>query len=304
TLWWSDSGWSPPESSNPQYRNPATDTYFGYYMGIEVPTGAGDVAVDIYDAGFDNRPNFTTETGDREQDSNGGADTHFRLWEFDESPLDPSDNDVLMPGCSFDIPSNSGTFKNQWRNLCTINGAAPGIYVLQVWTTGNIGGTNQYSVRANTTTANNARVFGINEISVFTNQTGATSTLFLAEIEQVHAGKILELDFYDPGEDDANAYMTVQNPDGSTAQCDWFATAETGLPDPGLSGSGNCRIQTSNGSPIFNGLWIHAEIDIPDNYMCSTDCWYKMIIENSEPHDRTTWQARVIGNPVRLTPNE
>jgi hypothetical protein len=28
-----------------------------------------------------------------------------------------------------------------------------------------------------------------------------------------------------------------------------------------------------------------------------------MEIDNGQPHDRTTWAAKVIGNPVRLVPN-
>jgi len=188
--------------------------------------------------------------------------------------------------------------------LCTIPALEPGLYVLQVWSTGDLGGTNQYAVRAQSTNAPDARVYAINDMSIFTNQGGAVSTLYLAEIIEDHAGKILELDFYDPGEDNANAFMTVQLPDGSPAQCTWYAVNETGATINGPAGGpADCRIQTSNGSPIFNGYWVHARIVIPDP-VCSSDCWFKMIIENSQPHDRTTWSARVIGNPVKLSPNE
>ncbi len=173
--------------------------------------------------------------------------------------------------------------------------------MVRVWTDGNDGGTNQYAVRANTSSAANARVYGINDISIFTNQTG-TSTLNVAEVAAAHAGKTLELKFYDPGEDDANAYMTVKNPGGSTATCDWVAKNEAGTTV--RSGSGNCRIQTSDGASFFQGLWVTAQVDIPDAYSCTTNCWWKMEIDNSQPHDRTTWAARIIGNPVHLVPNE
>jgi hypothetical protein len=230
------------------------------------------------------------------------------MFRFDSTPLDPTDNSVA-PGCTsgpgrFDINSeaSSGTYENQWRTLCTISGSVPaGIYVLRVWTTGNLGGTNQYAVRANTSSGTNARVYGINDISIFTNQSG-TSTLNVAEVAAVHRGKTLELSFYDPGEDDANAFMTVKNPGGSTATCDWVAKNEAGSTI--RSGSGSCRIQTSDGSSFFNGLWVTAQVDIPDAYTCTTNFWWKMEITNSQPHDRTTWAARIIGNPVRLVPNE
>ena len=307
TRFWDDDGSWNQEFANTEYRITPQP---GYYLAIDVPTGVSDLNVDVYDAGFYQRTGFNNETGDLGQDTGGGADTHFQFYRFDSTPLDPTDN-VAMPSAScssstgrFDIASgaNSSTYKNQWVRLCRLAGSVPaGIYVVRVWTDGNDGGTNQYAVRANTGSAANARVYGINDISIFTNQSG-TSTLHVAEVAQAHQGKTLELRFYDPGEDDANAYLTVKNPGGGTATCDWVAKNEAGTIV--RSGSGNCRIQTSNGSSFFNGLWVTAQVAIPDAYTCTTNCWWKMVIENSQPHDRTTWAARIIGNPVRLVPNE
>jgi hypothetical protein len=302
TRFWDDDGTWNQEFANTQHRPN------GYYLAVDVPTGVSGLTVSVYDAGFYDRGSFDNETGDRTQDTGGGANTHFQLYRFDSTPLGPTDNTVIS-GCStgtgrFDINSeaSSGTYENQWRTLCALSGSVPaGIYVVRVWTTGDLGGTNQYAVRANTSTGPNARVYGINDISIFTNQSG-TSTLNVAEVAPVHQGKTLELSFYDPGEDDANAYMTVKNPAGSTATCDWVAKNEAGTTV--RSGSGNCRIQTSDGSSFFQGLWVTAQVEIPDAYTCSSNCWWKMEIENSEPHDRTTWAARIIGNPVRLVPNE
>jgi hypothetical protein len=302
TLYWdNDSTWN-QESTNTEYRSN------GYYLAIDVPSGVTGLTVSVYDAGFYNRTSFDVETGDREQDTNGGADTHFQMYRFDSTPLDPTDNAVIT-GCSsgtgaFNISSgaSSSTYKNQWRTLCTLSGSvAPGIYVVRVWTDGNDGGTNQFAVRANTSSSANARVYGINDISIFTNQSGI-STLNVAEVAQVHAGKTLQLEFYDPGEDDEDAYMTVKNPAGNTATCDWVAKNEAGTTVD--SGSGSCSIQTSDGASFFNGLWVTAQVAIPDNYTCTTNCWWKMEIDNSQPHDRTTWAAKIIGNPVHLVPNE
>ncbi|MGH8872962.1 MAG: pilus assembly protein TadG-related protein [Acidimicrobiia bacterium] len=297
TKYWDDDGSWNQEFDNDEYRPE------GYYLAVDVPSGASGLTVDIYDAGFYERGSFDFETGDRAQNTGGGADTHFQMYMFDSTPLDPTDNTAIT-GCRFDISSgsSSSTYKNQWRNLCTIGGTvSPGIYVVRIWTDGNDGGTNQYSARANTTSAANARVYGINDISIFTNQ-GGTSTLNVAEVDEVHRGKTLELRFYDPGEDDEPAWMTVKNPSGNTATCEWEATNEAGtIVD---SGSGNCRIQTSDGSPLFQGLWVTAQVEIPDSYSCTSNCWWKMLIENDEPHDRTTWAAKIIGNPVHLVPNE
>jgi hypothetical protein len=302
TRYWDDD-WThwPGHSTNTQYR-PS-----GYYYGIDIDSGSSGLNVYVYDAGFYDRGDFNYQTGDRYQDDGGGADTHYQLYSPDTTPLDPTDNPAIA-GCSFNIPSGaySYTYRNRWAQLCNLTGAiTPGVYVVRVWTDGNDGGTNQYSLAASVDSGTNPRVFGINDISIFTNQPGATGTLKLAEVAQIHAGKILELHFYDPGEDNGNAYMTVKMPDGSTANCSWYSEDENGndTTPPGEGGSGPCRIQTSNGSPLFNGQWITATVQIPTTYTCSTDCWWYMSIALNQPHDRTTWTARIIGNPVRLVPN-
>lgn len=295
TRWWSSGGWSPgSRNDNHEYR-PG-----GYYYGIEVTPGMTNVDLLIYDAGFYERDNFNHQTGDLGQDTGGGADTHYKVYNWDSTPLDPTDNPPLS-GCEWFIPSGnqSATYRNRWVKLCDLP-STPGIYVLRVWTTGDDGGTNQYAIRA-TANGPDPRVYGINDISIFTNQSGV-STLNIAEVDKIHAGKTLELRFYDPGEDDDDAYMTVVQPGGSTATCDWIAENENEVVTD--SGSGACRIQTSDGESFFNGQWITANVEIPAGYSCTSDCWWTMKIENDQPHDRTTWAARVIGNPVRLVPNE
>jgi hypothetical protein len=137
-------------------------------------------------------------------------------------------------------------------------------------------------------------------MSIFTNQPSRTADINIAEIDTDYAGKFLELRFFDPGEDDSAAFMTVKQPSGSTASCVWSATNGNG------SGGATvpCSIQTSNSSgALYNGHWITATIAIPDAYSCSSNCWWEMEVQLSEPHDRTVWAARVIGNPVRLTTN-
>jgi hypothetical protein len=152
-----------------------------------------------------------------------------------------------------------------------------------------------------------ANVFGINDISIFANANDAR--LYLAEIDPAHAGKKLELSFFDPGEGSGNAFMTVEMPDGTPADCVWEATNADG----GIVGSQatyqQCRIQTTfNGVAEFNRSWLEVTIEIPDDYACDIDdplaCWWSMRMELNTPHDRTTWTARIVGNPVHLVPNE
>lgn len=306
-----------PPGSCPGGINPEYDPN-GYFYAVEVPPGATSLTVQVYDATFWRRPvggnncaGFP-ETGDCDalQDTNrittgsGVQTTHFRLRAPDDTPLDPTNNPVIT-GCQIDVARNSNFYLNRWRPVCSIS-ATPGIYVLQVWTSGDSGGSNQYSVRASTNVGT-PRVYGINYVSVFTNQASTTMNMYLAEIVQSHAGKTLILDLYDIGEDDAAAWMTFRMPNGVAPPCEWTARNEAGSVTE--SGSlGQCSIQTSAASGAlhrrFNAEWLEIKIQIPGNYTCSTDCWWRAEVDNNQPHDRTTWGARVIGNPVRLVPNE
>ncbi len=285
------------EHPNPRYRSR------GYYYGIEVFPGSGPLTVRMYDAGFYERATYQTETGDTPQDGGGGLGTQFRLHEPDNTPYIPSDNTPIGP-CGATIPTGAqaSTYRNRWASLCTVNSPTPGIYVLQVSSFTELGGTNQYSLSATTAGGPAPRVYALNEMSVF-NNVGGVATINLAEIEAVHAGKRLVIDLFDPGEDfGGNAFLSIVDPTGATASCSYTSRDDLGA--SGGSGSGSCRIQTSNGSPLFNGKWLTIEVDIPDGYNCLVDCWWKVRYELSNPNDRTTWAARIIGNPVRLVPNQ
>ncbi|HSM43425.1 MAG TPA: hypothetical protein VK969_00250, partial [Acidimicrobiia bacterium] len=147
----------------------------------------------------------------------------------------------------------------------------------------------------------------INDMSIFTNAASGVATVYLAEVDAIHAGKTLQLNFYDPGEnfDGSDAFVTVRNPAGNVPNCDWDSHHDNGTPGP--SGSGSCTMQsTIGGSPptaVFNAHWLNATIEIPSTYSCASDCFWTMNLDMGNSQDRTTWAARVIGNPVRLVPN-
>jgi hypothetical protein len=279
-----------------------------YFYGIDVPAGKSFLDVWVFDFGFYDRPNFDTETGDNELGGStpGGAHTTITLKRPDITPHDPADNPNQ---CSLTVNSgsSSSTYRWEWARVCPqIANPAGGTWILKVETFGGVGGTNQYALLANTSgiaASSMPRIYGINDMSVFTNEADGNATVWLAEILPVHAGKKLHLRFFDPGESAPPATMTVQTPSGATAgNCSWNS-------DNGMSGS-SCSITTANGSgAIFNGDWIDMIIDIPSNYTCTqsangfSGCYWKMNLDLQTSHDRTTWSARVIGNPVRLVPN-
>ena len=81
-----------------------------------------------------------------------------------------------------------------------------------------------------------------------------------------------------------------------------FTTVRTGV----FGSSGSCNIQTRNAaaSPAnkYNGLWLTIRIDLPVDYSCSS-CWWKVrytFSSGSQPTDRTTWRANILGDPVHL----
>lgn len=294
--------------SNPDYRP-------NYYHAIEVPAGKNWVDVYLYDAGFYDRSGFA-ETGDEESLANsnsGGTNMTFNLYMPDSTPLIPDDNSVAVTCSSgsstltINSGASSGTYMNRWARMCRINNPVAGIYVLRTQNGGNsLGGTNQYSILASTNNIASGtppRVYAINSMSIFTNAPSGQATVYIAEVDPVHAGKTLELVFYDPGEGAGNAQMTVLPPPGVTGySCSWIATDVTSNSNA-TSGS-SCTIDTTiSGTAQFNGEWITMEIDIPSGYTCSSDCFWKMDLDLNTSHDRTTWEARVIGNPVRLVPN-
>jgi hypothetical protein len=176
---------------------------------------------------------------------------------------------------------------------------------MRVWSTGaNLGGSNSYALNVTANPGGGVRFYAINDMSIFTNAPSGQATVYLAEIDLVHAGKRLELRFYDPGEGGGNAFMSVQMPNGTVPNCTWFAEDMDGNTTAPVTGP--CRIQsTVSGTAQYNKQWITASIDIPDPgvYVCGADCYWTMDLDLNTSHDRTTWQARVIGNPVRLVPN-
>ncbi|HKZ25526.1 MAG TPA: hypothetical protein VJ398_07020, partial [Acidimicrobiia bacterium] len=165
------------------------------------------------------------------------------------------------------------------------------------------------SVQANVASGTTPRVYGINDMSIWSNDLVQNSQLYIAEIEAIHAGKKLELQFYDPGDANANSFMTLLSPNGPV-NCSWTVWNHNLTAQSQPPGSGACTWQTTNTSRpgdrrVYNEQWIVATIDLPDDPadMCNgSDCFWKMELDLSDPTERTTWRARVIGNPVRLIP--
>ena len=301
-------------SGNPNYARGGA--YTGYYYGIDVAPGTTDLQVFIWDGGFEQRTPVGTETGDSLFANGGGTavNTTFALYPPDTTPLIPHDHLSGGPMCTENqTPAAPGTIWT-WNQLCTTYAnPTPGIWLVYVETINNSSGSNNFAIRAEGSP--DPRVYGINDMSIWSNNLSGASELFLAEIGEEHAGKKLELAFYDAGDANGESWYYVKTPFGNTATCSWTVWSfEWPLPSATQlgNGSGACQWQTQvpggTGSGVYNKQWIVATIDLPPDPddMCDEGqtypCYWKMLLDLAQPTERTTWQARVIGNPVRLLP--
>ncbi len=315
-------------SFNAQYRPT------GYYYAVEVPAGVTDLRVRVYDAGFYNGSLMSGTgdfrwprgrqcpgcerggTGDAGPPPTGdyktGATTKYTFHLADSTPLDHTDNPVASAGtCGGGawttgqwtlspeyVTGGGATSEDRWRTICRINGAVPpGIYPLQIQTIGTGHASSHFGIKALSSSATKPRVYGIGDMSIFANVSSGSAEFFLAEVAQVHAGKELILDFFDPGDASGNNSITILAPSGSSPACH-LTVANDGISrnlDP-------CVINATRPSFNYNGDWLSVAITLPPDYSCGSNCWWKVRYNYSSGSvtDRTTWTARIVGDPVRL----
>lgn len=307
-------------STNPEYRPQ------GYFYGVEIGPDSEDLLIEFYDGGH-----FVEDVGCPTEGSGSGVsdpgDTSWRpcwddrgvnleyvLYEPDATPSDPTDNDDDVCSGSFpayfeDAPGSSqqtdGHF-NDWdgSNNCAVNGELiPGIYVLQL-PSPLYEGSSKFGIRASVGEGDEPKVYGLLDMSIHVNFTSGVAEPYLAEVRPEHAGRTLEIDIWDLGDApgvQSDASITFFMPDGTQPTCSWTSTNGEERDDVD-----DCHIEI--GAQRFNAEWLYVRIPIPDpdEYTCDPGgalpgCWWKIRIEsNLQPTDRTTWTARITGDPVRL----
>lgn len=305
---------------NSEYRD------WGYLYLVDITPSQVNrpMTLQVYDAGNYARTNYpNVETADY-----GTVNTSFELFSPDDTPLDQLDglrDAYSMNGrCStgsgrWRISNNtsSGTYRNKWVTLCTWTPPAAGKWVLQVKSSSIPGitnggnGWNQFALRVTTTGATpRPALYTVGDLSIFNNLPGRSGNInasfYLAEIDEEHAGKTLEVSLFDPGDGKSGTYhANIRGPGNTTLSCRYKErTSSTWIT------SSNCRITTrSNGTNVYNGKWLDIQVAVPATYSC-TDCWWKVLYEfqgvtsGNSPNDRTVWSARVIGDPVHLVEEE
>lgn len=253
----------------------------------------------------------------------GGNDSYtYTLYAADNTPLNDDDNPQI---CQQTFASNTPfeTFTGQnsylgsrrWNTLCSINTTDPsGRYILKVTNSGAISsplndGSNQWGLVAKYRTAGDGlcdgrtdtrcpRVYGKDAISVRAAANTSVASFYLAEIEPEHAGKKLKLELFDPGEGGKSIeIMKPSGTDGNTwtpAKFSWKANTS-----PVTSGTNVDELDVTANK--FNGKLVEITIDLAGYSPPSNNDWWQIRYTfTGAVTDRTTWSARIIGDPVHL----
>ena len=266
----------------------------GYLYGLEVREAAGSVTIELLDPAFVQGGNDNFNAGDNPKLGNVGPTTEFTLFDTDATPLYVADNAVL---CQTTYPPEPVGTPFTWRTLCTISNAQPGIYPLRVRITSDNFGLNRFSMRSSASSSTQPRLYGLGDMSIYANVNAGLTNFFLAEVAELHAGKRLVIELFDPGDASGDNLLTIVDPSGESPPC------RIQVPADGIDTTqGSCVINATRPAYNYNGDWITVSIDLPDTYTCDDDdCWWHLEYDyQGNANDTTTWTARIVGNPVRL----
>ena len=277
------------------------------YRGDRLRWAAGvETCVDVYGV----EPEI-----DRYFSGSGDEVYTFTLYYADNTPLNDSDNVVKCSQTfSATTPFNYSEYLGsvRWNKLCSISTSDPdGRYILRVQNSGTsspfVDGENNWGLVAKYTSGGLCdgrvdnmcpRVYGKESISVRALANTTVASFFLAEIAGEHAGKMLKIELYDPGE--GGTQIEIMQPTGSGGNS-WTPHSFT-WSSPGVSGSpsGNTSAVPVTGSR-FNGRVLTIMVDLTGYSPPSDNNWWKIRYTfGGTVNDRTTWAAEILGDPIHL----
>src|SRR5207245_2485419 len=97
-------------------------------------------------------------------------------------------------------------YHNGWYRLAS--GLVAGNYRMQV----TVSAENMFGIQVKSNGPPGARVYGATRMEVYDNLDNATWTFYLAQVPAAHAGKILEIRLFDPGDVGGNATLRILAP--------------------------------------------------------------------------------------------
>jgi len=318
------------------------DAAGGYLYGIEIdPASVGStLTVELFDPQFTRGGGNNVLVGDNPDGGGPGPITTFMLYTPDPTPLNTTDGgnflecsvayDPRDPYADFNgdgkVSENDdqdgdgdldwddveltypGGVAALWEPFCSVPINEAGIFPLRIMVNDSGGadqrGLNRWSMRAFTSGGPAPRVYGLGDMAIFVNVDGTTGNteFHLSEVLEVHAGKTLVVELFDPGDASGKHSVEIRDPSGTAPACTWTAKEHNG----GGTASGtesSCVIQTSKGGggSRFNNWLVTIRVSLPAGYTCAADCWWKIYYNYpGKTADTTTWAAAIEGNPVRL----
>ena len=260
--------------------------------------------------------------------SPNGVTTIYTLSDQNGTPYDISDDTQMATSGNLfaakiqaDYSGNYGTpdhsglancaadpYHNAWYTLAT--GLPAGSYRLNVTT--NVSGNNStnaenmWSAWVSSSTGN-SQVYGQGKMVTYNNLLAGKQLFYLAQIDRVHAGKMMEIKLFDPGDVGGDAFLRILSPDGNAySYVNFTYTADNGRSSNGASVS---SIQTAaSSSSLYQDALITIEIPLPITYGSAGLTpggepgagWWKIEYTVAGGNDTTTWQVDIQGNPVHL----
>lgn len=324
---------------------PANTDYLatGYVYAVDFASAPGtNIALEVYDPGY----NPSGSNADNSLRSGSTVTTTYTVYGKTASPFDPPTSTTPLHTRTF-TTGTSG--QNSWVNLYTLVAPTAGRYYIQVRTAANESnsyGSNGFGLRARpasapwsnstsvcTTVAGDPgysaacpQVHGVEDMSIFANQTGSSAAFYLAQVDPVYAGKTMQIDLFDPGE--GASRLEILNPNGSPVNFDWrtpcgtingrTVAAPSGAPCNSttktagangvayldVSGTGTQPYGNLSSNSRFSNRTVSVFVRLPSNYtaLYGTKSWWKIryTTTTGTVTDRTTWSVSILGNPVHL----
>jgi putative Flp pilus-assembly TadE/G-like protein len=264
-----------------------------------------------------------------------GITTVYNLWDLNGTPYATSDDILMATSGTLFANSNavdkgplykgnsvygqyyygasstdcqSNPYHNRWWRLAS--GLSDGQYRVQAVTSSganNEVAINGFGIQVTSTGGAGGRVYGQSRMCAFI-VINNTSVFYLAQVGAAHAGKVLEIKLFDPG-DITNTTLRIRVPTrtGFTyASFTWTATGSSG--GAPTSGGPTTSLTTSNSTTNFyNNQWVTILVAIPTTYAAPTPPgepgpgWWKIEYNTGTTGaDITTWEVNIRGNPVHL----
>jgi Flp pilus assembly protein TadG len=329
------------------------EAYYNY--AVEMPPGSTGGAVYIYDPQFCAvQSNPPLGTSDRWFGGSAPVSTFYEVFDTGISPADPGDDvslastDGLFRGLDADDSTMGGgtggalecmyrtdtqygdgrDYHNRWFLLYSgMTGGANGkVYRIHTTSTDPAAPTQQLGTNGENSFAIFAsasggapKVYGMGAMQAYTplraSGSEVVSEFYLAQIEEAHKGKTVEIRLWDPGDTgnlSARLQVLIPTSTGWTPtsfsyeaiQGTTHSAVADDCDDQTSSGANEVQTNAGGGAPgIFNGCWLTLRAQVPDTYTAEQDGWWRIRYRmngNASSFDVTTWTVNLVGNPVHL----